>query len=306
MKNDSMIVSQKALIILGAIVLVVLGISIYSLYRVHVVANSMKDQVAMTTKTQSEYATKLGELEHNISVTQDQNTSITDSLRNQASAFQNQIENFGASIEQVTGTVGTLQKLENTDPELLQKYSKIYFLNENYTPSGLADIDEDDLYDTSNPQEIHVSVLPFLEDMFAHAKTDGVDLSVVSAYRSFGEQAALKSNYTVIYGAGTANQFSADQGYSEHQLGTAIDFTSDEATPFSGFDSTIAYSWLVGNANKYGFVLSYPKNNTYYTYEPWHWRFVGVALAGKLHKDLKNFYDMDQRDIDAYLAAIFD
>jgi hypothetical protein len=52
-------------------------------------------------------------------------------------------------------------------------------------------------------------------------------------------------------------------------------------------------------------VLSYPKNNSYYVYEPWHWRFVGVVLSSKLRQEGKNFYDLDQREIDNYLIDIF-
>jgi D-alanyl-D-alanine carboxypeptidase len=117
----------------------------------------------------------------------------------------------------------------------------------------------------------------------------------------------LKSTYSVTYGAGTANRFSADQGYSEHQLGTTLDFTTPATgLVFSKFEKTSAYAWLAENGYTYGFVLSYPKNNTYYQYEPWHWRFVGRGLAAKLHADGKRFYDLDQRDIDSYLISFFD
>ena len=74
----------------------------------------------------------------------------------------------------------------------------------------------------------------------------------------------------------------------------------------SGFDTTEAYTWLQKNAYKYGFVLSYPKDNGFYIFEPWHWRFVGQKLAGDLHDDGKFFYDLDQRDIDKYLISLFD
>jgi hypothetical protein len=53
-------------------------------------------------------------------------------------------------------------------------------------------------------------------------------------------------------------------------------------------------------------VLSYPKNNKYYIYEPWHWRYVGVSLATWLHDNGKYLYDVDQREIDEYLLTIFD
>jgi len=110
----------------------------------------------------------------------------------------------------------------------------------------------------------------------------------------------------VTYGSG-ANQFSADQGYSEHQLGTSVDFTIPaNGAMFSKFESDPAYSWLVENAHKYGFTLSYPKGNAYYKFEPWHWRFVGVALATHLHNENKYFYDLVQREIDVYLIKLFD
>ena len=129
-----------------------------------------------------------------------------------------------------------------------------------------------------------------------------------SAYRSFAEQRALKGDYTVTYGAGTANSFSADQGYSEHQLGTAVDFTNIKtgSSLTIKFGTTDSYQWLTANAYKYGFTLSYPENNYYYQFEPWHWRFVGVKLATMLHDTNKHFYDLSQRDIDQYLINIFD
>jgi D-alanyl-D-alanine carboxypeptidase len=143
--------------------------------------------------------------------------------------------------------------------------------------------------------------------MIDDANAAGVKIFVQSAYRSFFDQASLKGKYTVTYGAGTANSFSADQGYSEHQLGTTVDFSTTGLNGgLDGFDKTPAYTWLVANAYKYGFVLSYPKNNTYYVFEPWHWRFVGFALALRIHNESKNFYDLDQRVIDGYLISIFD
>ena len=143
---------------------------------------------------------------------------------------------------------------------------------------------------------------PLLEE----AKEDEVDLKVVSAFRSFDTQAQLKSSYRVTYGSG-ANAFSADQGYSEHQLGTTVDFTTESVgSTFSGFDRTPAYTWLLENAYRYGFILSYPPDNSYYQYEPWHWRFVGKKLARDLHRENMNFYDLDQREIDEYLGEIFE
>lgn len=215
-------------------------------------------------------------------------------------------EAFERQIKKISGTVGRLDKLSKTDEELLQKYSKVYFLNENYIPSKLKLIDKDFLAPGRKEQYFHADALPYLEDMLAAAKKDGINLTVVSAYRSFETQAELKGAYLQSYGSG-ANTFSADQGYSEHQLGTTLDFsTPDLGGSLGGFGDTKAYAWLKENAHKYGFTLSYPEGNAYYVYEPWHWRFVGEDLASDLKRADANFYDWDQRKIDEYLIKIFD
>jgi LAS superfamily LD-carboxypeptidase LdcB len=211
-----------------------------------------------------------------------------------------------SQVSQISGTVGTLQKLSDTDPQLLQKYSRIYFLNENYVPKSLTNVDSAYLFAKDKPEQYLSQALPFLVNLLIAANQAGVKLQVASAYRSFGQQSQLKSIYTVTYGSG-ANRFSADQGYSEHQLGTAVDFITPDFSALSlKFASSSAYEWVVANAYKYGFELSYPKNNPYYIYEPWHWRFVGIALATWLHQQNITFYDAPQRTINQYLISLFD
>lgn len=223
-------------------------------------------------------------------------------------AVQSQVGGVEQTVGSISGAVSTLQKLTTTDPELLKKYSKVYFLNENYTPAHLTILPQEYVYSNTKQEQFLTEAWLFLQKLLMAAKASNIELYVKSAFRSFAEQQTLKSEYKVVFGAGTANSFSADQGYSEHQLGTAVDLITGG---FGGelvdsFDATAAFTWLRQNAYKFGFELSYPKNNTYYTYEPWHWRFVGVKLATYLHDQNKNFYDMDQRDIDAYLASLFD
>lgn len=219
---------------------------------------------------------------------------------------KNRNDEFEKKVQEVSESVGTLEKLRSLDKELLKKYSRVYFLNEHYEPKELTTIDETFVFDEGKTLYIHKNVREYLEDMLADAKSDGAELTVLSAYRSFGEQADLKNGYVVKYGSG-ANTFSADQGYSEHQLGTTVDL----GTPLNGrswntFDQTKGYAWLLKNAHQYGFTLSYPKGNTYYQYEPWHWRFVGVALATYLHEEDLHLYELSEREIDSYLITIFD
>jgi len=215
-------------------------------------------------------------------------------------------EDFEKQIKKIGKTVGILDKLSKTDEELLQKYSKVYFLNEHYIPEKLTTVEKTYMYDESRDHQLHSKVIPYFNDMLEDAKEDGIDLWVVSSYRSFETQAQLKGAYTTTYGSG-ANTFSADQGYSEHQLGTTVDFTTKGlGGGLSGFQGTPAYEWLQSHAHEYGFVLSYPENNSYYVFEPWHWRFVGEDLADDMHDADAHFYDWDQRKIDAYLIKIFD
>lgn len=232
----------------------------------------------------------------------EENSSLSIELRRE----QEKNGTFTSQLSELSGTVGALQKLATIDPQLLTKYSKVYFLNENYSPAKLARISADFAFQPDRVYEIHGDVAPFLEDLLEESREEGLSLKIASAYRSFASQASLKSSYTVRYGSG-ANAFSADQGYSEHQLATTVDLTTPSVGgTFAGFDKTKEYEWLQENAWKHGFVLSYPKGNAYYQYEPWHWRFVGTELAERLHEDEEWFYDLDQRTIDGYLGGLFD
>ncbi len=278
--------------LLAAALVLLAGFTAYGAYRYRLITRNL-------STTQSELASTTASLADTVQ----KNTALAQSLE----AEQKKNGTFESQIQKISSTVGTLDKLSKTDPELLKKYSKIYFLNENYVPVKLADIDPQYLYEPARALQFHAEALPHLLDMLSDAAADGLHLQVISAYRSFGTQAALKSSYKVTYGAGTANSFSADQGYSEHQLGTALDFTTPTVgASFAGFDKTPEYAWLMDNAYRYGFILSYPKDNTYYEYEPWHWRFVGLDLARMLHNEGKDFYDLDQREIDPYLVSLFD
>jgi D-alanyl-D-alanine carboxypeptidase len=91
-----------------------------------------------------------------------------------------------------------------------------------------------------------------------------------------------------------ADLYSARPGHSEHQLGTALDVTwPGLPLGFPDPRTERLYAWLVENAHRFGFVLSYPLKTfnqwpfhnrlmpvgTSFIHEPWHIRFVGVDLA---------------------------
>jgi LAS superfamily LD-carboxypeptidase LdcB len=261
------VLRKRLLIFLGA-VLVAGGLG----YGVYAFINLTKENTDLTQ------ALKL--TQSALADTQNQNIELTKNVTD----AQNTVDQFGNQVGQIASTVNTLA---------------------NYIPKSLSNLATSSLYIKTKPLQIHTNVQPFLERLLSDLNQNGLNLLIISAYRSFGTQSNLKFSYKVTFGSGS-NRFSAEQGYSEHQLGTTVDFTTPKiADTFSGFSKTLEYNWLVNNAYKYGFILSYPKGNSYYIFEPWHWRFVGVSLATMLHNENKYFYDLDQREIDPYLINIF-
>lgn len=282
-----------------AVIILLLGGIGYGAYRYYQLDKLSKSQQATILGLRS----IIKELEGNLSLTEYERDRLTFTL----SETEQKAGALEAEKTELAGTVNTLQKLTTIDPELLKKYSKVYFLNEHYVPSSLTDIPSKYLSNPEREFQIHGQVWPRLEQMLNDATEDGLALRIGSAYRSFGTQATLKAAYKVTYGTTAANRFSAEQGYSEHQLGTTLDLTTAKTGGLTAsFDQTPEFKWLTEHAHEYGFVLSYPKGNKYYVYEPWHWRYVGIELATKLHTDGKYLYDTEQREIDEYLLQIFD
>lgn len=296
---------SKHINIVLAVFAVVVVFAAYMLYQNYTLSNqnkSLTKELSSKVLELNNATSTILSLKNNFSEVEKEKNKLKGDLNNEISKMVFLQE----QVKGITGTVGTLEKLSKTDKELLQKYSKVYFLNENYIPSKLTQIDSKYLYDKNMDKWMHGNVSVYLQRLLDGAKKDGIDLLVGSAYRSFETQAQLKSSYSMSYGSG-ANKFSADQGYSEHQLGTTVDFTTLKTKGrLSSFKNTDAYEWLNQNAYKYGFTLSYPEKNGYYIFEPWHWRFVGISLAKRLHDTGIYFYDLSQREIDEYLVSFFD
>jgi D-alanyl-D-alanine carboxypeptidase len=296
-------------IVLGAVAIGIIGFLGYQTYTTNQRVTTLLEErnffLLEMNRAEAELAaasTTNIELQNELLGIQEELENLADDYRDE----KDRNEEFEDQIRDLAGTLGDLDKLAKTDEELLQKYSKVYFLNENYIPARLRKIDEDYVLSGKSEQYFHAQAVEKLEDMLEAAKEDGHDIKVSSAYRSFDEQSELKGQYTQIYGSG-ANTFSADQGYSEHQLGTTLDLTTPGVGgAYTSFATTEAYKWLLANAHRFGFILSYPENNTFYVFEPWHWRFVGTDLARDLNRADDHFYDWEQREIDKYLLTIFD
>jgi len=125
-----------------------------------------------------------------------------------------------------------------------------------------------------------------LSRLVEDAGVDGEELVVASAYRSYADQQVSYARLTSIYGE-EAGEMSASPGHSQHQLGTAVDFTNAVAgyEVWRHFGNTSAFWWLHKHAPEYGFVLAYPHGNeTGYRWEPWHYRYIGAENAERLEE----------------------
>jgi D-alanyl-D-alanine carboxypeptidase len=171
--------------------------------------------------------------------------------------------------------------------DLLVLVNKKYKLPSSYAPSDLVSAGGAGIRLKGNSNyQVRAILIDDLKALNDAAKAAGVDLSVVSAYRSYNTQASTYQ-YWVNYNGGNtdaADTVSARPGHSQHQLGTAVDFSSNEIGDRLGeeFNNTNASKWLAANGWKYGFVIGYPKGHeatTGYSYESWHYRYIGVANA---------------------------
>ncbi len=120
--------------------------------------------------------------------------------------------------------------------------------------------------------------------MYDAAKNEGLSLRVISAYRTENYQAGLYNNKVRSTGKVNADNYSARPGHSEHQTGLAVDIN----TTSGSFEYTKEFKWLQQHAHEYGFIMRYPKGKewiTGYSYEPWHYRYIGVDAATVVHNE---------------------
>jgi D-alanyl-D-alanine carboxypeptidase len=157
--------------------------------------------------------------------------------------------------------------------------NKIHPLPIDYQPGPLADF---------NGQQVSESIRYPLQALFTAASEQSINLSINSGYRDAASQKQTFNDLVSQLGLQEARQTAALPGYSEHQTGLAVDL---------GGNSN-AYSWLEANCWSYGFILRYPKGGekiTGYSYEPWHFRYVGIPIASFMHANniqtLEEFVD---------------
>ena len=135
--------------------------------------------------------------------------------------------------------------------------------------------------------EVHIDMRDSLLNMREEAKKDGIYLVFLSGFRSINLQNDIFYSLKSFRNQEAAERarVSAPPGYSEHSTGFAIDIgdaTQRETDFETEFENTDAFKWLIKNAAKFHFKLSFTKDNKFIDYEPWHWRYEGSIEALKV------------------------
>ena len=190
------------------------------------------------------------------------------------------IVNVGANKDWYTDT-----KKSDISKNELMLTNKFYYLDNTYNSDNMSKVSVQ--YSYGSNQMLTDDTLNAFIKMFRAAKEEGLTLIINSSYRSYEDQEEIYNDYKASNGEEYADSIAAHAGFSEHQTGMAVDIQTygSTAKTFEEFDE---FTWLQKNAYKYGFILRYPKDKEYltgYSYESWHYRYVGVEAATYIHEN---------------------
>lgn len=202
-------------------------------------------------------------------------------------------------IEYITDISSFVDYINSNDEYIFTLANKQNALGENFPEDKDSLVEIPEQYRKSSVIYLYSvaekALEAMMEDMFAAGLTDTY---VTSAYRSYTYQEMLFNMYIdqemesgLSYEAAREKvlTYSSEPGKSEHQTGLCVDFTTKSigGVVDDDFEGTAAFDWLVENSWKYGFVLRYPADKvdiTGYSYESWHYRFVGLEVASIMHQ----------------------
>ena len=182
----------------------------------------------------------------------------------------------------LTNTNNSVMVYSNIDDNYLVLVNKYNGLDSNYEPNDLEEITSSFNKGLNNRLR-HDAKVSF-EEMCSAALLDNIYLYSMSSYRAYGTQEYIYNKGIEENGIVETEKTTARPGYSEHQLGLAVDINWISIK----FEETSEYNWLINNSYKYGFILRYPKDMediTLYSYEPWHYRYVGKEVAFRIYND---------------------
>ena len=173
--------------------------------------------------------------------------------------------------------------------------NKYYKLDKDYEPEDLTVINSKF---ASGTQKLRKEAADKFEEMASDMLKENLKIYAGSTYRSYSYQEGLYNRYVKKDGFKEAETYSARAGYSEHQLGLAVDIVNGKWNYLSEGDKE--YTWLINNSYKYGFILRYPHESEYitgYVFEDWHFRYLGIDLATKVYESKLTYDEYIARDM---------
>jgi D-alanyl-D-alanine carboxypeptidase len=171
--------------------------------------------------------------------------------------------------------------LVNNDTQYFTGDEELVSLNTQLKQDGVTSFTAND-----NSLKVRKEICTPLENLLNEFKAQKQidDVVIISGFRTQEKQQQLYDADLAKTGL-DYSELVAKPGYSEHQTGFAVDFTTSTTWDYDGLGD---YEWIDENCWKYGFVLRYPENKTDITqirYEPWHYRYVGVPHAYYMYKN---------------------
>ena len=184
------------------------------------------------------------------------------------------------------------------DPVLVV-LERSYALSADYEPDDLVPASAAGMTGTSGSELVRAALVDDLAEMASAWEAAGLTIAIESGYRSFAGQAATFDSWVARLGHSEAVNRAARPGHSEHQLGTALDLTSPGWSGRFGdwAVESAEGAWMAAHGWEYGFVMSYPagsQDETCFSYEPWHYRWIGREAAAEQHEsgvELRRFLE---------------
>jgi D-alanyl-D-alanine carboxypeptidase len=172
---------------------------------------------------------------------------------------------------------------EIDDPDSLLAYvNKHRYINKNYEPDDLVEMEDKYSNNYYGVNKLRKEAYEQFKKMVDDANNAGIEFVADTTYRSFDDQESIYSNYAYEHTKEETDKYAARAGYSEHELGTAIDLSNVWYIE----EGDEEYKWIEKNGYKYGFIIRYKSSKediTRYASEGWHIRYVGKEAATTIH-----------------------
>ena len=188
--------------------------------------------------------------------------------------------NSNRDFDYYTNTIST-----DTTKDKLMLVNKYYYLDSNYKVDDLVKVDN--MYANLNSNSLNKEAYEAIKKLIIDADKLGYNIRINYSYRDYETQEGIYNGYKESKGVEYADSYAARAGFSEHQTGYSVDVGVQSKYSNGSFKSSKEYTWMKDNSYKYGYILRYPEgkeNITGYSFEPWHYRYVGQEAAKYIYE----------------------